>query len=147
MTADPVIAALTEQVACYQRLAKLAEAQHDHIQHARTEELLDVLQRRQTVLDQLAGPSRVVQGAREKWGEYVARLGPEQRQKAESLLAQTRTLLEQITHADRNDVMVLQNRKLSLSRQINQTTAARQVNRLYAAAAYGKAPSRVDVQR
>src|SRR6185503_12781030 len=51
MVVDPVIAALQEQVTCYQRLAKLAELQHEHVQQSSTEALLDVLARRQEVLD------------------------------------------------------------------------------------------------
>ncbi|MDB5305421.1 MAG: hypothetical protein JWM97_2970, partial [Phycisphaerales bacterium] len=43
--------------------------------------------------------------------------------------------------------LVLQQRKLNLGRQINQASAARQVNRNYAASAYGRAPSQMDVQR
>ena len=37
--------------------------------------------------------------------------------------------------------------KLNLGRQINQASAARQVNRNYAASAYGTRPARLDVQR
>ena len=47
----------------------------------------------------------------------------------------------------RNDALVLQQRKLNLGRQINQASAARQVNRNYAAAAYGPRQSKVDVQK
>jgi hypothetical protein len=61
-------------------------------------------------------------------------------------LAETRQLLEQITAADRNDSIVLQQRKLSLGRQINKTSAARTLNRKYAAAAYGTRPSKMDIQ-
>ena len=59
----------------------------------------------------------------------------------------TRQLLEQITAADKDDVLVLQQRKLNLGRQINQATAAKRVNRNYAAAAYGPRASTMDVQR
>ena len=48
--------------------------------------------------------------------------------------------------ADRNDAMVLQQRKLTLGRQINQASAARTLNRNYAAAAYGTRPARMDVR-
>ena len=55
-------------------------------------------------------------------------------------------MLEQITAADR-DELVLQQRKLNLGRQIGQTDAARQVNRTYAAAAYGRKAPRMDVKQ
>jgi hypothetical protein len=146
MNDDPVIHALAEQVACYRRLAKLAAVQRDHIQHARTEELLEVLQSRQAVLDQVAAHERVIAPAKLQWNEYAGRLDAEARRQAETLLAETRALLEKITSADRNDVMVLQQRKLNVGKQIRQATVARQVNRNYAAAAYGTSKPRMDLQ-
>src|SRR5205085_817294 len=147
MTQDPIIHALQEQVTCYQRLAKLAELQHEHVQQSRTEELLDVLGRRQEVLDQVAQLEQSVAPAKRGWGEYLRHLPADQKGTAERLLAETRKLLEQITTADRNDAMVLQQRKLNLGRQITQAKAAKQINRTYATAAYGTRESRMDVQR
>ena len=63
------------------------------------------------------------------------------------IVGETRRLLEQITTADQNDALVLQQRKLNVGKQINQASGARQVNRNYAAAAYGNRQSRMDVQR
>jgi len=146
MNPDPVMQALADQVACYRRLAKLAMVQHDHIQNSRTEELLGVLQSRQEVLDQLAQHEKTIAPAKGRWNQYVAELIPESRARAEKLLAETKALLEQITNADRNDVMVLQQRKLNIGRQINKTAAAKQVNRHYAAAAYGTARPKMDLQ-
>jgi hypothetical protein len=81
-----------------------------------------------------------------KWNDYLPTLGAAQRTSAETLLAQTRQLLEQITNADRNDAIVLQQRKVNLGRQIQKNTAARTVNRKYAASAYGPKASSVDIQ-
>jgi formate dehydrogenase maturation protein FdhE len=147
MDTDPIILALSEQVACYRRLAKLAEVQHEHVQNSQTEQLLEVLRSRQTVLDQIAEFERVIVPAKRRWSEYLESLEPATRARAEALMAETRALLEKITTADRNDALVLQQRKLNLGRQINQVSAARQVNRNYAASAYGRAPSQMDVQR
>jgi hypothetical protein len=147
MPTDPVILALEEQLACYQRLAKLAELQHEHVQHNQTELLLEVLAKRQGVLDQVARLEGVIAPAKREWTKYAAKLDAPSRTRAESLLAETRRLLEQITTADRQDAMVLQQRKLNLGRQINQATAARQVNRTYAAAAYGQRAARMDVKQ
>ena len=144
---DPIIEALHGQVDCYRRLAKLAALQHDHVQQGRTEQLLEVLGQRQEVLDGLAALERVVAPAKKQWQQYVGSLPTGARAEAEDLLAETRRLLEAITAADCNDVLVLQQRKLNLGRQINQAAAARQVNKNYAAAAYGARPARMDVQR
>ena len=60
---------------------------------------------------------------------------------------QTDALLEEITVADQHDALVLQQRKLNVGKQINQATAAKKVNRNYAASAYGTPQSRMNVQR
>jgi hypothetical protein len=147
MSDDPVIQALTEQLACYRRLAKLAQIQHEYVRQCRTEQLLDVLKSRQEVLEKVAEFEQIVGPAKRQWTEYLAKLATPERESAELLLAETRALLQQITSADRDDALVLQQRKLNLGKQINQATSARQVNRNYAAAAYGKPPSQMDVQR
>jgi len=144
---DPIIDALHAQVACYERLAKLAALQHEHVQQGRTEQLLDVLRHRQDVLEQLGPLERVVAPAKRQWSQFVGSLPAADRSEAERLLAETRRLLEDITAADCNDVLVLQQRKLNLGRQINQASNARQVNRTYAAAAYGKRAPAMDLQQ
>ena len=144
---DPIINALQEQVECYRRLTKLAAQQHEHVQQGRTEQLLEVLGQRQELLDRLAGLEAVVAPAKRRWGDYVAELTGNGRMIAEELLAETRRLLAEITAVDSNDMLVLQQRKLNLGRQINQAASARQVNRNYAAAAYGKRPPAMDLQR
>src|SRR3712207_715595 len=123
MPSDSVILALEEQLGCYRRLAKLAEIQHEHVRQSRTEQVLEVLGQRQTVLDDVARLEQTIGPAKRGWREYVATLGAEDRNNAEQLLAETRRLLEEITTADRNDAMVLQQRKLNVGRQINQAAA------------------------
>ena len=147
MHQDPIIQALCDQVGCYRRLAKLAELQHQHVQNSQTEGLLDVLQKRQMVLDQLALLEAQIAPAKSRWSDYLGTCPTDARQRAESLMAETRTLLERITAADRDDVMVLQQRKLNVGRQLQQTTSARQLNRSYARSAYGKVAPKMDVQR
>ena len=147
MLQDPIILALEEQVGCYKRLAKLAELQHEHVQQNQTESLLEVLGQRQEVLDQVARFETVIAPAKRRWSDYLAGLNAANRARAEGLLADTRRLLEQITTADRNDSIVLQQRKMNLGRQITQATNARQINRNYAAAAYGTRTAKMDVKR
>ena|SRR5437764_74400 len=147
MNNDPVILALEEQVTCYRRLAKLAAVQHEHVQQGRTEQLLEVLRSRQAVLDQLSRANAVISPAKERWAEFLGRLESGQRERAEVMVSESRKLLEQIVSSDRDDALVLQQRKLNLGREISQATSARQVNRTYAAAAYGRKASTMDVQR
>jgi hypothetical protein len=147
MTEHPVISALREQVDCYKRLVKLADLQHQHVQQSQTEQLLEVLAGRQQVLEQLNLYERTIAPQRQRWAAFLGELPAGVRTIAEGLLGETRKLLEAITTADRDDAMVLQQQKLNLGRQINQASAARQVNRNYAASAYGARPARVDLSR
>jgi len=141
------LAALQEQVDGYRKLARLAEAQRRHVQTNQTEQLLDVLQQRQVVLDAIMAAERVVGPAKRVWTETSAKLSPDERASAERMLGETRQLLEQITSSDRDDAVVLQQRKLALGQQIGKTRAARAVNRQYAAAAYGPRRPNVDLQQ
>jgi hypothetical protein len=141
-----VITALEEQVGCYRRLARLAQVQHEHVRQSQIEQLLHVLHSRQQVLNQLTELETVIAPAKRRWSEFVDEIG-EQRNHAEDLLAETRRLLEEITTSDREDAMVLQQRKLNLGKQINQASAAKRINRNYAAAAYGKRASTMDVSQ
>jgi hypothetical protein len=147
MASDSILDALEQQVGCYRRLAKLAELQHEHVRQSRTEELLAVLAQRQEVLDQAAGLEQTILPAKRRWTDYLGGLPDLQRGKAQGLMAESRRLLEQITTADRNDAMVLQQRKIETGRALRQTAAARQVNRTYAAAAYGGRRASMDIQR
>src|SRR6476660_1436790 len=103
MVDDSVILALSEQVACYQKLAKLVELQHRCVQNSHTERLLEILRDRQQLIDQLAAHERTIAGAKSRWTEFTAGLSLESKARAEMLLAETRKLLEQITNADRDD--------------------------------------------
>jgi hypothetical protein len=142
-----VVLTLEQQVNCYRRLAKLAEAQHEFVEQGQTDKLLEILGQRQQLLDQIAELEKSLAHAKRQWSQYVSGLTAAQREHAEELLLETRVLLEQITTADRNDALVLQQRKLNLGRQVTQAAAARTVNRNYAASAYGSRASRVDIQQ
>ena len=144
---DEVVTALEDQVGCYRRLAKLSERQHEHVQQNQTEALLEVLQTRQGLVEQITKLERVIGPAKRGWADYVGGIDADLRTRAESLVAETRKLFEQIVLADQNDALVLQQRKLNLGKQINQASAAKQINRNYASAAYGKRSARMDVQR
>lgn len=147
MTHDPVLTALEKQVACYRRLAKLVEVQHEHVRQSRTEELLAVLSQRQQVLDQVAEHEKTIVPAKRRWTDYLNELSEDQRGSAQAMMAESRRLLEQITTADRNDALVLQQRKLDVGRALRQAAAARMVNRSYAATAYGRAPASLEIQQ
>lgn len=141
---DPTISALSHQVQYYGQLLKLAETQHQFVQQGNFEELLAVLEKRQGVLDLIAPLEQVTSAAKRRWPEFLAALTPEQRATAEHLMDETRRLLEAITTADRNDTLVLQQRKLNVSNQLSQAAGAARVNQSYARSAYGQQSARLD---
>jgi hypothetical protein len=146
-SSDPILAALTEQVVCYRRLAKLADSQHHYVEHSQAEQLLTVLTRRQEVLDRITALEKIIEPARKNWTAYRDGLSTDCRAAAETLLTETRALLEEIMSADRNDTIVLQQRKIEITRQMAQAGKGQQVNRRYAASAYGaQRRSSVDVR-
>lgn len=147
MTEDAVISALRQQLDCYQRLAKLANIQHGHVRNSRTEDLLLVLSKRQKLLEQIEMLEQTIAPARKDWPHYLSGLSADGRETADALLAETRRLLEQITTADREDTLVLQQRKFNIGRGINQAAAARKFNLSYAAAAYGQKKTALDLRR
>lgn len=142
-----VIDALQQQVDCYRRLAKLAALQHEYVEQNQTEALLEVLHSREEMLKHIGALERSIVPAKRDWPGFLGAIAAADRSKAESLLSETRRLLEQINASDRNDVMVLQQRKLNLGRQIKQAMTARTVNRTYGASSYGSQTSNMDVQR
>lgn len=144
-TGEPsVIDALRQQVECYRRLARLSDVQHEHVRLGRTENLLEVLRHRQRELDRIASLERDVAPARRSWQQYLASLDAADRSAVESLLAETRLLLERITAADREDALVLQQQKLGVEREMGQAAAGARAGRQYVPAA-GHRPSSLDV--
>jgi flagellar biosynthesis/type III secretory pathway chaperone len=147
MNNDPILEALEQQVGCYRRLAKLADMQHEHVRQSHTEELLAVLGQRQLVLDQVASLEQAILPAKRRWTDYLGSLPETDRKLAQSMMAESRQLLEQITSADQNDAMVLQQRKIEVGRALRHNAMARQVNRSYATSSYAIRPSAMDVQQ
>jgi hypothetical protein len=144
---DDVILALQQQVACYRKLARLAEAQREHVQRSHMEALLSVLQSREKIVEQLQELEQVIGPAKKRWAEFLGEIDLDSRGQAEQLLGEARRLLEQIMASDRTDALALEQRKLNLGRQIRMASGARQINRTYAAAAYGKPASRMDISQ
>ncbi len=147
MTSNPIILALSEQVGCYRRLAKLADIQHDFVQNSQTEELIGLLESRQRLIDQLVALDKTIAPAKQRWAEFLGELEAADRAVAESMMAETKSLLARITAADRDDVMVMQQRMINTGRQLQQTVNARQINRSYAMSAYGRATPRMDLKQ
>ena len=145
---DQTVQDLSAQLDCYRRLAKLSELQSGYVRQGQTDELLEVLQQRSGLLSDIARLEESVGPLRREWPEISPGLPPDVRERLQIMLSEAKTLLQQITSADQDDVLLLQQRKLNVGKQIQATQTARKVNTRYAAAAYGNAPgSKLNVQK
>lgn len=131
------LSSLTQQLACYRQLARLCELQRQYVQQNQTDELLSVLEQRGSLLEQIATLEAHVTPLKRNWSEISATMSDTDRSTAVEMLAETKALLMQITQADQDDVLLLQQRKLNVGKQIVATSQARVVNNRYAASAYG----------
>jgi chorismate mutase len=143
---DSPLAALAAQVDQYRLLLKLSELQREHIERGEDEALLDVLERRQRIVNQIGELEMITGPVRKQWEPFVMGLSPADRHRAELLLSEAGLLLGRITAADCDDALVLQQRKLNVGHQIRQTGEANQANRRYSAA-YGPRQSMLDVRQ
>ena len=64
--------ALKRQLDCYQRLAKLANTQHEHVQNSRTEDLLVVLSQRQQLLEEMAQLEQIDRAGQAATGRSIS---------------------------------------------------------------------------
>ena len=131
------IEALREQLACYHKLLRLSDLQRGHVQQNRTDELLKVLEARSQILTQIGQLETAVGPLKREWATLSLAMTPDVRDNAAAMLAEAKTLLLQITQADMDDVLVLQQRKLSIGKQIQQTGVAKRVNTRYVGTPYG----------
>lgn len=138
-TKPPIIVSLEAQLSHYRRLLKLSELQRAFVRENQTDELLQVLQTRSELLTEIARLEQDVAPLKRSWADTSLALSPSLRESAAAMLAETRSLLQQITQADQDDVLLLQQRKLNVGKQIQQHQSAKRVNTRYAASAYTNA--------
>lgn len=142
------IAALSQQLACYRKLARLSELQRGYVQQNQTDELIVVLQARAKVLGEIQQLETLVAPLKRNWVELSIGMAEDVRERASAMLVEAKGLLQQITQADQDDVLLLQQRKLNVGKQIQATTSARKINTRYASSAYGAASgSKLNVQQ
>ncbi|MEM8875441.1 MAG: hypothetical protein AAGD32_14425 [Planctomycetota bacterium] len=139
-----VLEALEQQAVCYRELADLAARQHRHVRNEGAEDeraLLDVLTERQAVMDRVAALEPTLGPVRQDWPTFAETLSDADRTRAEALLGEVRELLTKITEGDRDDTLVLQQRKLSTGQALRATKVKTAAGRHYAGNAYARQKS------
>lgn len=136
MDADNLITALERQADLYGRLVVLAEQQHECVVQDRQDELLDVLQRRQEVIDRIVAGDKLIKIVRTRWADVTRMLPEASRLRAEQAMTAMRERLARVVQCDADDTLVLQQRKFDVARQLGQTQSRRAAHAGYAASAY-----------
>ena len=144
----PIVQALENQLACYRKLQKLSDLQRGYVRENQTDELLNVLTARSELLTEIARLEKEVAPLKRAWADHSAAFPPLLKETTSRMLAETRTLLQQITQADQDDVLLLQQRKMNVGKQIQQAQTAKRVNTRYATSAYAPTQgSRLNVKQ
>jgi len=123
---------LRRQRTLYRELSALAARQRNLISGDQPQALLDLLARRQQIVEQL---QQVHARLCESPAPPPDRWSDDARREAADLLADTRTLAEQILQRDQQDGELLAVRKASLAASLSQIRGGQAANRAYARAA------------
>jgi hypothetical protein len=106
-----------------------------------------VLTKRQSIVDALGAIESRLKPVKQDWHTIASSIDSPVRSELETKFAHSRDLLMQITQADRDDALVLQQRKISVGQQLRKTTSGRVMNQKYAAGAYATTGARMDLSR
>ncbi len=122
---------LIEQRDLYRDLEALCQRQRSSITSDRPEALLDVLSRRQRIIQALGRLNEQFAPYRERWAEVYGQLGESARRQAAGCLAEIDALLREILRADQEDGAMLSVRRETLSRELGRTVDGRAANSAY----------------
>ncbi len=148
MMQNPAIEALREQLALYQKLQRLCAIQREYVQQNQIEEFVSILEVRGGLLGDIGRLEEIIAPLKRNWPTESATMNEAIRAEVQSMLAEAKSLLAEITQSDQDDVLLLQQRKLNVGKQIAATSTAKKVNTRYAANAYGAAQgSRLNISK
>lgn len=147
MDVEQINTDVSAQIDLYSKLLRLCELQHTLIAQERTDDLMVVLQKRQAIVEALGAIEQRLRPIKQDWHSRAASIDTEIRSSLEAKFALSRDLLMQITEADKDDALVLQQRKIAIGQQLRKTTSGRVMNQKYAAGAYATTGGRMDISR
>lgn len=142
---ERLMALLAEQTGLYRQLRDLSERQRGLIVGDTPEDLLTILNQRQTLVNKLARLNESLAPFRRDWQQCYAALSPQHREQAGGLLAEMNQHLQAILQADSEDSKLLSVRKQSVARDLRDVTGGRAANAAYGRAA-AQMPRQADVQ-
>lgn len=123
---------LTGQRELYRELEALSQRQRSSITSDRPEALLDVLTRRQRIIQALGRLNERLAPYRERWAEEYGQLDESARRQVDACLEEIHSLLRVILQADQEDGAMLSARREILSRELGRTADGQAANSAYA---------------
>ncbi|MBL8880216.1 MAG: hypothetical protein JNG88_13945 [Phycisphaerales bacterium] len=125
---------LTEQHERYRRLRELSEQQRSLICGDRPEQLLSILQERQSLVNALTKLNVSLAPFRRNWDEMYAALPDEIRRRASELLGEINASLQVILKNDHQDSALLAARKQLVANELSDLGGTRAAGTAYAKA-------------
>ena len=130
--AERLIVLLTEQRDLYGRLRELSDRQRSLISGDRPEQLLGILQERQTLISSLSTLNEQLAPFRREWDAMYARLPEESRERTSALLNEINALLKVILKTDREDSVLLAARKHTVAQELSGVAGGKNAANAYA---------------
>jgi len=135
---DRLVVLLTRQRDLCVQLAKLAESQRSLITGDEPERLLEVLAKRQGLLDEVTAVSQQIRPYQQNWPEVRSKIPEETSREVDQLIKEVHDHLSNILAEDREDAQLLSARKSSTSQALGKIKTHQQAGAAYTAvAAYG----------
>jgi hypothetical protein len=128
----PVEALLRRQQDLFTKLDVLSAQQAALIQQEQTDQLLDVLARRQIIVDEIGRLSAEIEPWRARWTQFIAALPDADRQRVREQVDAIAILAQRIAARDESDRKLMEQRKGALAVELGHVSRGRG-----AVAAYG----------
>ncbi len=130
--APRLVRVLDRQIELYAELERLSSRQSDLVRGDEPDALLDLLARRQVLVEQVTDLNQQLEPFTREWDRLAERLSPGQRDEIGSRTRRLDELIETITGRDEADRRALESRRESVASEINALS-----NKRAAVAAYG----------
>ena len=135
---------LTEQCALCRELAGLGERQRSLIAADQAEELLQVLGRRQGVIERLGALSDRMRPYQQNWPQVRAGLSQEVGRRVDEMVSEVNSHLSSILDGDKADAELLASRRQAAGANVSRLKATRLAGAAYAASQQGSMVSHVE---
>ena len=135
---------LAEQCALCRELAGLGERQRSLIAADQAEELLQVLGRRQGIIERLGALSQRIRPYQQRWPQVRAGLSVEAGRRVDEMVSEVNSHLAGILEGDQADAELLASRRQTAGANVNRLKATRLAGAAYAASQQGSGVSHVE---